>query len=65
MKDLWQEYKDWVEKILPGSLGQFIQHRYLEKAIILFLMIGVAYTTVFFIFGNEIFNKFSSVINAF
>lgn len=65
MKDLWREYKEWVEKTLPGGFGQFVQHKHFEKAIILFLMIGAAYLILFLVFGKELFDKFSSVINAF
>jgi len=65
MKELWREYKDWVEKKVPNSFGQFIQHRHFEKAIALFLMIGFGYLALFLIFGEELFHNFSALISAF
>jgi hypothetical protein len=65
MKELWREYKDWIEKTLPGNLGQFIQHKHFEKAITLFLLIGLGYLALFLMFGKELFQKISGMINAF
>ena len=63
MKNQWREYKEWLDKFIPDKVSKYLWYSNFEKAILMFLVIGLLYLIGFVVFGRELFEKLGQVIN--